>query len=128
MIIDINKLDIRYKQTQQFILTKQGAPIYKKGAFPFINKILGPQYKWLNKSIEEYFTDNSIKEARISIKILGFSGKESFIDIKKRYYLLSKQFHPDNGGHNSAFNILNNAYLVFKIAYEKENTDSRIKN
>lgn len=128
MVIDLSKLDTRYKQTQQFILTNKGVPIYKKDAFSFINKILGPQYKWIDKSIEEYFTTDTIQEALLSIKILGFSGKENFIEIKKKYYMLSKEFHPDTGGHSSAFNILNNAYLIFKVAYEKESSDSGVKN
>ena len=44
--------------------------------------------------------------------------------IKKNYLELSKIFHPDKGGHKDAFNLLNNAYIVFKKAYEKENTNS----
>lgn len=117
-------LDLRYKKTLDFINLNIGTPVYKKDAFSKINKILGPQYKWLNKTVEEYFTDDPIQEAKISIKILNFTGKESFFIIKRNYFNLSKICHPDTGGHESAFTILNNAYLVFKKAYEKENTNS----
>lgn len=125
MIMNKDLLDLRSKQTLIYLKEGKGSPIYKKNAFPFINKILGPQYKWLNKSIEEYFTEDRMQEGLIAIKILNFTGKESFSLVRKNYINLSKRFHPDMGGHNSAFNILNNAYLVFKRAYEKENTSSR---
>lgn len=125
MNTNLELLDLRYKQTIIYLKHNIGIPVYKKKAFSSINKILGPQYKWLNKSVEQYFTDDVIKEAQIAIKILNFTGKESFFMIKKNYLGLCKIFHPDKGGHKDAFNILNNAYVVFKKAYEKESTNSR---
>lgn len=124
MNINLELLDLRHKQTQNYLITNIGTPIYKKNAFKSINNILGPQYKWLNRTVEEYFTEDPIQEAKISIKILNFTGKESFFMIKRNYFNLSKVCHPDTGGHESAFTLLNNAYLVFRKAYEKENTNS----
>jgi hypothetical protein len=78
-------LDIRYKSTQTYLQTGEGVPVYKKNAFKFINKKLGPQFKWINKSPEEYFGDNQVEEAVKAFKILNFTGKESFKDIKTTY-------------------------------------------
>ena len=132
-----NKIDLRYKQSQDFINKGIGKPVYKRRAFSYIDKILGPQYKWIDKSPEEYFyeeglsqEEQEIKELQKSADILGFTSGTTFKDIKKKYKELSKGtwvnhcsgtykyntggFHPDQGGHSSAFAILNHAYNVFK--------------
>lgn len=117
-------LDKRYKQTIDYLTTGKGEPVYKKNAFPFINKILGPQFKWINKSVEEYYSTDQIQEAKQAMRILSFSGEESFQELRKRYTLLSRGknkenipgFHPDCGGHSRAFDILNRAYSIFKEA------------
>lgn len=114
MIEDIQSLlDKRYKVTKQYIESKKGSPIYKRRAFFFIDKVLGPQYKWIDKSPEEYFDSNISIEGLQAIKILNFTGKESLKEIRKNYINKSKEWHPDCGGHASAFNILNHAYQIF---------------
>lgn len=127
--MNVNNVDRRYKASQLYIKTKHGLPIYKKGAFPFINNILGKEYKWVNKSPKEYFDSFSPTcEALIAIKILNFTGKESFKEIRNRYINLSKKFHPDTGGHPDAFNILNYSYMIFKHAFEIEEDEKENKS
>ena len=130
-----NKIDLRYKQSQDFINKGIGKPVYKRRAFSYIDKILGPQYKWINKSPEEYFykeglsqEEQEIQELQKSADILRFTSGATFEDIKKTYKELSRGctrtncnkpsdlcgFHPDLGGHSSAFAILNHAYNIFK--------------
>ena len=119
-----NKIDLRFKESQDFINKGIGKPVYKRRAFSFINKILGPQYKWINKSPEEYFHTNltGLEHKKAELKkaafILNFTADSSFKNIKANYRNLSKQFHPDTGGHNSAFAILNYAYNIFRGIYE----------
>jgi hypothetical protein len=36
---------------------------------------------------------------------------------------MSKEWHPDCGGHSSAFDILNYAYNLFKTIYEEEDSN-----
>lgn len=130
-----DKIDLRYKQSQDFINKGIGKPVYKRRAFSFINKILGPQSKWINKSPEEYFTDETlsqeeqeIQELKKAAEILGFTSRTTFKDIKKKYWTMAKgdaefslygnycsnAWHPDLGGHPNAFAILNHAYNLFK--------------
>lgn len=118
--MNINILDKRYKATKNYINNKEGFPIYKKRAFIFIDKILGPQYKWINKNPEEYFSTNALLEAQQVIKIFNFKGHESLKDIRQVYINMSKSWHPDCGGHSNAFDILNHSYLIFKTLFEKE--------
>lgn len=113
-------LDKRYKVTKKFISNKEGTPIYKKRAFFFIDKVLGPQYKWINKSPEEYFSNDVYLEALQAIKILNFTGKETLKEVRKKYINMSKQWHPDCGGHSSAFNILNYSYIIFLSAFNNK--------
>ena len=136
--MNYDNIDFRFKQSQEFIKNKTGTPVYKRRAFSYINKILGPQYKWINKSPEEYFykeglsqEQQEIQELQRAAKILRFTGESSFQDIKKTYKQLSKgiwvdhcsgtndtAFHPDLGGHPDAFAILNHAYNLFKTIYD----------
>lgn len=119
-------LDKRYKKTQRFLDSGKGEPVYRKRAFTFIDKILGPQYKWINKSPEEYFTDDEYEEARKAINILRFNSTDNLRSVKARYRKLSKGdyqkgepgFHPDSGGHSSAFAILEHAYRIFERAHD----------
>ena len=118
-------LDKRYKRTKEYLENKEGKPVYKRRAFSFIDKVLGPQYKWINKTPEEYF---KYDEAKLACRIFKFKGDESFSIIKSRYQKLSKGdwrenkrgWHPDMGGHPSAFAILNHAYNIFKEAFDEE--------
>jgi len=119
----INLLDKRYNRTKLYLSNKSVKPVYRRRAFPFIDKVLGPQYKWINKTLEEYFGDEQ-QELQLVIKILSFSGRETFQEVRRRYLYLSRGnhsnnncgWHPDCGGHPDAFAILNHAYNVFKEA------------
>lgn len=113
-------LDKRYKSTLNYIENNKGTPVFKKKAFNNINKILGPQYKWINKTPEEYFSGDVNKEAIEAIKILKFKPNSSIKDVRNTYIKLSILMHPDKGGHDSAFNILNYAYNLLKTIYEEE--------
>ena len=123
-MIQVKKLDRRYNKTKIYLATGKGEPVYRRRAFPYIDKVLGRQYRWINKSPEQYFGDDVYEEARLAFKILSFTGKESFRTIRKTYLLLSRGsnnegfdgWHPDCGGHDRAFNILNHAYTIFKEA------------
>jgi hypothetical protein len=121
MTLNLSKIDKRYKASQIYLLTKEGEPVYKADAFFFINKILGPQKTWINKSPEEYFKEDIKEEAIQAIKILNFKPTHSLKEIRKSYLSLAKSWHPDKGGHDRAFNILNNAYLILKQIFELEN-------
>ena len=139
----IEKIDLRFKKSQDFINDNIGEPVYKRRAFSYIDKILGPQYKWIDKSPEEYFYEEGlsqekqeIQELQRSANILRFTSGTSFQDIKKTYKELSRGFrssdsnnndivcawHPDLGGHPSAFAILNHAYNNFKEIYYNDNS------
>lgn len=117
-------LDKRYKKTQLFLSKGIGEPVYKRRAFPYIDKVLGRQYKWIHKSPEEYFGNERYEEIKLALSILSFSREESFGDVRKRYIRLSQGsysdnvpgWHPDCGGHPGAFAILNHAYNIFKEA------------
>jgi hypothetical protein len=55
-----------------------------------------------------------------SFKILGLSKDSNFTEIKKRFYKLSKETHPDMGGNDiNKFIEINNAYQFLKKIYQK---------
>jgi curved DNA-binding protein CbpA len=56
-------------------------------------------------------TYNEFKEAVETLGLLSLSTKD---DAKQRYLLLSKQFHPDNGGDKEQFLKINKAYNIIK--------------
>ncbi len=98
--------------------------MYKPRAFSYIDRILGPRKKWISKSPEEYFSTDELTEAKQACKILSYDGNQSFNAVKKTYYSLCRGtignadgWHPDYGGHESAFSILNHAYSIFKSAH-----------
>jgi hypothetical protein len=117
-------LDKRFKSTQKYLNSGKGEPVFKKGALNHINKILGPELNWRYKSLEEYYGEDRIEEAKKALRIFSFTGNESYSLIKNRYRKLSQGsysegipgFHPDTGGHPKAFDILNHAYKIFKEA------------
>lgn len=119
-------LDKRYKATRIYLDSGKGEPVYKKKAFSHISTVLGPNFKWITKSPEEYFSSDRIAEAKQAMRILSFTGEESFREVRKTYIRLSKGshtdskpgWHPDSGGHPRAFDILNHAYKIFKEAQE----------
>jgi len=120
--------DKRYKATIKYLEEGIGKPIYKRSAFPHIKQVLGPIRNWVHLSAEEYFGDDKIEEAREAMRILSFTKESTMQNIKKTYFKLSQGsskdnisgWHPDTGGHEGAFAILNHAYNIFKIANEKE--------
>jgi len=117
-------LDKRYNSTRNYLKTKQGEPVFKKGALEHINTVLGPELNWRFKTPEEYYSEDRLEEAKQAMQILSFTGEESFKIVRKRYLRLSQGstannipgFHPDTGGHPRAFDILNHAYTIFKNA------------
>lgn len=125
--MNIENLDKRFNKTKHYLSIKKGSPVYKKRGFKNIDKILGPQYKWIDKAPSEYFSLNPTKEALIAINLFNFKEGKSFRDLRDTYINLSKLMHPDNGGHSSAFDIINHAYNFFKIIYEKENTNRTVQ-
>jgi hypothetical protein len=116
-------LDKRFNLTKNYLANNKGRPIYKRKCFSFINNVLGPQYKWINKSPSEYFNSSLELEAIQAIKILNFKGVETFKEVRNNYIKMSKEWHPDCGGHSSAFDILNYAYNLFKTIYEEEDSN-----
>ena len=120
-------LDQRYKKTQIYLANGTGKPVYKRRAFPFIDKVLGAQRYWIDKTPEEYFGDNRHEEIRLALKILSFTREQSYTDVRQTYLSLSKGsandsvpgWHPDCGGHPGAFAILNHAYNIFKEASDE---------
>lgn len=113
----MNNIDLRYKASQEYILNNIGKPVYKKTAFYFIRRKLGPSFKWINKSPEEYFSPVPQRRLVKCAEILDFKPGCEFQDIKNNYRELSKTWHPDKGGHKNAFAILNYAYNLFKKIY-----------
>lgn len=122
--MDHSTLDKRHKKTKLWLAKGIGEPVYKLRAFPLIDKVLGGQHKWIDKSPEEYFGDDRNEEIKLSLKILSFNRGQTFRDVRKRYLQLSQGnssqgvagWHPDCGGHPRAFAILNHAYNIFKEA------------
>ena len=118
------ELDKRYNATKQYLKTGKGKPIYRKYAFPHIRKILGPNYKWITKSVEEYYGNERLKELEKAIYILNFQSENTFREIKKKYWMMAKGnskknirgWHPDMDGHEGAFDLLTHAYNIFKEA------------
>ena len=119
-----DRLDHRYKATRIYLSTGKGEPVYRRRAFPFIDRILGGQHRWIHKTPEQYFSDDEYEEATEACRILSFTGEESFTDVRQTYIQLSRGskddlatgWHPDHGGHPRAFDILNRAYTIFKEA------------
>lgn len=117
-----DNLDRRYKATRIYLETGEGEPVYKQRAFSHINNVL--RRGWYTKSPEEYFSNDQIKEAKEAMRILSFTGEESIREVRKQYIKLSQGsskdnkpgWHPDTGGHDRAFDILNHAYKIFKEA------------
>jgi hypothetical protein len=118
--MNIEILDKRFNKTKRYLNTKKGSPVYKKRGFKNIDKILGPQYKWIDKAPLEYFSLDPTKEALIAINLFNFKEEKSFRDLRDTYINLSRLMHPDNGGHSSAFDIINHAYNFFKIIRHKK--------
>jgi len=117
-------LDKRYNSTKTYLKTKEGEPVFKKGALDHINKVLGPELNWRYKTPEEYYSNDRIEEAKQAMSILSFHRECSLRDVKQTYRRLSQGdssqnvpgFHPDTGGHPRAFDIINHAYRIFKEA------------
>ena len=111
---------MRHNASKVYVATGLGQPVYKKGAYQHICRILGPLHTWIDKTPEEYFTD----ELKQAVHILSFSSTDSFKSVRTRYLKLSRGsyedncsgWHPDTGGHDRAFDILNHAYNIFKEA------------
>jgi len=120
-------LDKRHKATIDYLKTGKGNPVYKRSAFPHIRKVLGPIRNWVNLSAEEYFSEDIYEEARQAMRILSFNRESTYRDVRQTYIKLSQGnsntnvlgWHPDAGGHNGAFAILNHAYTLFKNAKDK---------
>ena len=54
--------------------------------------------------------------------VLGVNKNASMQDIKKAYRKLSFKYHPDkNGGHDSEFKRINDAYSVLSDSEKKVN-------
>jgi DnaJ-class molecular chaperone len=61
--------------------------------------------------------------------ILGVSKDASFDEIKKIYRKLSLKYHPDkNGGEDSKFKEINEAYSILSDPNQRENYDMRMSN
>lgn len=114
----IEKLDKRYKSTNLYLINQKGCPVYKHRAFPFIYKKLGSNNRWIHKTPEEYFGNDPLLIAKKCIIIMNYQKGQTYYDVKKTYYHMSignaqksiHGWHPDHGGHSSAFAILNYAY------------------
>lgn len=119
--------DKRYKSTIDYINTGKGQPKFKRLAFPNIRKILGPLDNWIYNSCEEYFSEDVYEEVKQAMSILSFTKDCNFKSIKNNYYKLCRGdnklgiegWHPDSGGHKTAFDILNHAYNIFKNANKR---------
>ena len=60
-------------------------------------------------------------------KILDVPSSASVKDIKKKYNLLVKQYHPDvNPNHTNFFKDINEAYSILSKAEERRKYDQRI--
>lgn len=49
-------------------------------------------------------------------KLLGVHRKSTDEEIRNRYLLFAKEYHPDVGGDATKFNIINKAYSMLKSA------------
>lgn len=128
-MIDKQLLDKRYKKTQEYLLNPKtgGPPIYRVRAFPLIDKVLGRQYKWINKTPEEYYGKDK-RAIQTAIQVFRFTPDTPFKKVKLLYKKLAygnpqnniPGLHPDRGGHPSAFIILEYGYRLFEEAYHNE--------
>ncbi len=57
---------------------------------------------------------DKIKEIKNALDILGIPAFTSLKEIKKRYYELSKKYHPDVSGNEEKMITINRAYHVIK--------------
>ncbi len=57
-------------------------------------------------------------------KILGITKKDNKPEIKKAYYSLSKQHHPDKGGDPEAFNTILKAYNILSVIDKRKRYDN----
>ena len=57
--------------------------------------------------------------------ILGIEKNASQSDIKKAYYKLAKEHHPDRGGAQEKFKACNEAYEILSNTEKKETYDRR---
>ena len=68
-----------------------------------------------------------------AVEVFGLIGLESKEDVKKRYYELSKKYHPDkDSGDEKKFQKINEAYKLlsfymdhFKFRWSKEEFDKQ---
>lgn len=51
-------------------------------------------------------------------RVLGVSTFDSIVDIQKRYRLLSRKYHPDNGGDSTKFMEVQTAWSELKKIHE----------
>lgn len=66
------------------------------------------------KSREKIGTKELTKEIQSSLDVLDLPVLVSFKDVKARYRMLSKKFHPDKNDNNEKMVKINRAYEVLK--------------
>ena len=61
-----------------------------------------------------FLVERRFKEARAALATLGFDANEQPEDdrIKKKYYKLAKNLHPDKGGDTEKFQRIGDAWQV----------------
>ena len=55
-----------------------------------------------------------VKNIQDALEVLGLPPLVSLKDIKQRYYLLAKKYHPDIGGDEEKMEKINRAYKLLK--------------
>jgi len=55
-----------------------------------------------------------VKKIQNALEVLGLPPLVSLKDIRQRYYLLAKKYHPDIGGDKSEMERINRAYKLLK--------------
>ena len=63
-------------------------------------------------------------------QVLGLPDHSNFTDIRKKYLLLVKKYHPDNGGNEQDFTKITQAYniLISKLKPDDKNNNEFVKN
>ncbi len=62
--------------------------------------------------------ENPVALIQEALDIMGLPSMVSWKDIKERYRLLSKKYHPDKGGDAAKMAELNRAYKILKTYIE----------
>lgn len=89
----------------------------------YLKSISNTIIKFQSKNFSSSFSNVTYDPNNDYYKVLNISDKADLKEIKKSFYKLSLESHPDKGGNEENFKKINNAYEILKDEKQKQQYD-----